>query len=219
MSWAPAPMLLPSLVLPVNFLFSDDIYVMVRSLIPANVMSPYVNLENAVHAAVSSVVISSPSTLMMSQRMTLMILYVSQVLIPKMCLFSRPKLGLLSRPKLGLFSRPVLVKKNGQIIEHVFCYGFVSESMENRQAVGRAWSVHQPAAKKAVRGIRAATEIRTSVQRVDVLSVFVPLALGWIRQGCPEEDLASALLVATRSQIRRVAGTYCRYFCFLYIRF
>ena len=86
-------------------------------------------------------------------------------------------------------------EKFGQIIEHVLSYGFISESMDNLHAVwsGRFWSVRQPAAKKAVRSILAATEICTSVQRIGVLSSLVPLALSWIRQGCPEEDLASAL--------------------------
>ena len=83
--------------------------------------------------------------------------------------------------------------KFDQVISIVLSHGFVAESMDNLYAIGRSWSVRQPAAKKAVRGILAATEIRTSVQRVDVLSALVPLALSWIRQGCPEESLASAL--------------------------
>ena len=83
--------------------------------------------------------------------------------------------------------------KFDQVVNLVLSHGFVAESMGSLYAVGRSWSVRQPAAKKAVRGILTATEIRTSVQRVDVLSALVPLALCWIRQGCPEESLASAL--------------------------
>ena len=83
--------------------------------------------------------------------------------------------------------------KFGQIVDLVLSHGFVSESMDNLYAVGRPWSARPPAAEKVVRGILAATAIRTSVQRVDVLSALVPLALCWIRQGYPEDSLASVL--------------------------
>ena len=53
--------------------------------------------------------------------------------------------------------------KFAQVVNLVLSHGLVAESMGSLYAVGRSWSVRQAAGKKAVRGILAATEIRTSV--------------------------------------------------------
>ena len=152
MPWARLLILMLSLVLPASFHFSGVILVIVSSLIPVNVMAFCVNSANAAHVVVSLVVIVSLSTPDESEDDSVD--------------FDRE-----SNFDFGSSD------EFGQIVNLVLSHGFIAESMNNLYAVGRSWSVRQPAAKKAVRGILAATEIRTSVQRVDVLSALVPLAL------------------------------------------
>ena len=101
----------------------------------------------------------------------------------------------------------------GLIMPLVLELGFVHEELEKMFFVGRAWSVRQPSAEKAVRGVLAATEIKTSLRRVDELPALVPLALGWIRQGCPDDEMQILFPVqARRSQENKRDALRCRVF-------
>ena len=95
MPWALVLMLLLSLVLSASLHLSGVIFVMVKSPIPANVMSRCVNLADAAHDMVSLVVIVSFVILLTIQRMTLLILTWSQssVLVP---VISLVRLSILS---------------------------------------------------------------------------------------------------------------------------
>jgi hypothetical protein len=81
-------------------------------------------------------------------------------------------------------------EKFEMIIPLVLKFGFVCHELDEMFASGRAWLVRLPSAKRAIRDVLAITEARTSLRRVDELSALVPIAVGWIRQGCPDEDLS-----------------------------